>query len=87
MPEEDILSSTKLVWSRMKVQIEPSAGTGVAVALGEEWRPETKVELNNMQGGTRLFLCGDSSCVDFLETIHQHLCRNPHPKFDINIWS
>ena len=36
--EEDILSATKLVWSRMKLQIEPSAGVGVAVALSSPFR-------------------------------------------------
>ena len=40
--EEDILSATALVWSRMKLQIEPSAGVGVAVALGEPFRDLVK---------------------------------------------
>lgn len=35
--ENEILSATKLVWERLKVSIEPSAGVGVAVALGEEF--------------------------------------------------
>ena len=30
--EEDILRATKLIWERLKVCIEPSAGVGVAVA-------------------------------------------------------
>mmetsp|Transcript_88157 Transcript_88157/g.176315 ORF Transcript_88157/g.176315 Transcript_88157/m.176315 type:complete len:377 (+) Transcript_88157:13-1143(+) len=36
--EEDILSATALVWSRMKLQIEPSAGVGAACVLGEKLR-------------------------------------------------
>lgn len=31
--EEEILKATKLVWERLKIAIEPSAGVGVAVAL------------------------------------------------------
>jgi threonine dehydratase len=36
--EEDIISATALVWSRMKIQIEPSAGVGVACAMSDEFR-------------------------------------------------
>eukprot|EP00934_Nitzschia_sp_Nitz4_P004723 Nitzschia sp. Nitz4//scaffold196_size54656//4010//5261//NITZ4_006629-RA/size54656-augustus-gene-0.32-mRNA-1//1//CDS//3329540396//4713//frame0 len=36
--EEDILRATLLVWKRLKVCIEPSSGTAVAVALGEEFQ-------------------------------------------------
>ena len=36
--ETDILQATKLVWERLKVCIEPSAGVGVAVALSDEFR-------------------------------------------------
>ena len=36
--EEDILSATALIWSRMKLQIEPSAGVGVAAAISEDFR-------------------------------------------------
>jgi serine racemase len=35
--EEEILKATKLVWERLKVCIEPSAGVGVAVALGPDF--------------------------------------------------
>mmetsp|Transcript_31089 Transcript_31089/g.45494 ORF Transcript_31089/g.45494 Transcript_31089/m.45494 type:complete len:392 (-) Transcript_31089:219-1394(-) len=35
--EADILRATKLVWERLKVCIEPSAGVGVAVVMGEEF--------------------------------------------------
>jgi serine racemase len=35
--ERDILVATKLVWERLKVVIEPSAGVGVAVVLSNEF--------------------------------------------------
>lgn len=35
--EEEILKATKLIWERLKVTIEPSAGVGVAVALSSEF--------------------------------------------------
>jgi serine racemase len=36
--EKDILIATKLVWERLKVLIEPSAGVGVAVVLSDDFR-------------------------------------------------
>ena len=36
--EKEILAATKLVWERLKVCIEPSAGVGVAVALSDEFQ-------------------------------------------------
>jgi serine racemase len=36
--EKEILQATKLVWERLKVCIEPSAGVGVAVALSSEFQ-------------------------------------------------
>ena len=36
--EEEIVAATRLVWERMKLVIEPSAGVPVAVALGETFR-------------------------------------------------
>mmetsp|Transcript_65026 Transcript_65026/g.146706 ORF Transcript_65026/g.146706 Transcript_65026/m.146706 type:complete len:436 (-) Transcript_65026:224-1531(-) len=38
LEEEDILSATRLVWSRMKLQIEPSAGVGVACLMSDDLR-------------------------------------------------
>jgi serine racemase len=35
--ELEILSTTKLIWERLKISIEPSAGVGVAVALSDEF--------------------------------------------------
>lgn len=36
--EPEIIACTRLVWERMKLAIEPSAGVGVAAALGERFR-------------------------------------------------
>jgi serine racemase len=36
--EKEILQATKLIWERLKVCIEPSAGVGVAVALSSEFQ-------------------------------------------------
>jgi serine racemase len=36
--EKEILEATKKVWNRMKVMVEPSAGVGVAVLIGKEFR-------------------------------------------------
>jgi serine racemase len=35
--EDEILKATKIVWERLKVCIEPSAGVGVAVAMGPDF--------------------------------------------------
>jgi len=54
--EEDIIKATKIVWERLKVCIEPSAGVGVAVALSNEFaqkfRPEDGIE------NVGIILCG-----------------------------
>jgi threonine dehydratase len=54
--EEEILRATKLVWERLKVCIEPSAGVGVAVAMGEEFNSKytAKSGINNVG----VILCG-----------------------------
>ena len=36
--ETAILRATKLIWERLKVCIEPSAGVGVAVLLSEQFQ-------------------------------------------------
>lgn len=51
--EEDILRATKLVWERLKVSIEPSAGVGVAVSISNTFR-EKYSYLNNVG----IVLCG-----------------------------
>lgn len=52
--EKDILAATRLVWERLKVCIEPSAGVGVAVLLSEEF--QTKYGTNATNVG--VVLCG-----------------------------
>ena len=54
--EVDILKATKLIWERLKVTIEPSAGVGVAVALGEEFR--RKYSVDNGIRNVGIVLCG-----------------------------
>ena len=54
--EEDILRATKLIWERLKVTIEPSAGVGVAVALGKEFREKYSVGSGFQRVG--IVLCG-----------------------------
>ncbi len=61
--EEDILRATKLVWERLKVCIEPSAGVGVAVALGNEFAAKYKVDDGFEKVG--IILCGGN--VDVLK--------------------
>jgi serine racemase len=62
--EEDILRATKLIWERLKVCIEPSAGVGVAVAMSEEFAEKYRVELGIVNVG--VILCGGN--VDIIET-------------------
>lgn len=64
--EEEILRSTKMVWERLKVCIEPSAGVGVAVAIGDEFNSKYKApEIKNVA----VILCGGN--VDILKTAKQ----------------
>ena len=61
--EENILRATKLIWERLKVCIEPSAGVGVAVAYGQEFENKYKVEDGFEKVG--IVLCGGN--VDVLK--------------------
>ena len=61
--EEAILRATKLVWERLKVVIEPSAGVGVAVALGLEFNAKHKKSDGIRNVG--IVLCGGN--VDVLK--------------------
>ena len=69
--EEEILRATKLVWERLKVCIEPSAGVGVAVAMGQEFQQKYgsgSRSATNEHGGIRnvgIVLCGGN--VDILQ--------------------
>eukprot|EP00211_Chloroparvula_japonica_P007186 CAMPEP_0119134628 /NCGR_PEP_ID=MMETSP1310-20130426/17403_1 /TAXON_ID=464262 /ORGANISM="Genus nov. species nov., Strain RCC2339" /LENGTH=319 /DNA_ID=CAMNT_0007125441 /DNA_START=24 /DNA_END=980 /DNA_ORIENTATION=+ len=59
--EDAIRNAMRLVWERMKLVIEPSAGVGVAVALSEEFR--------KMSHGKRVgvILCGGNIDLDKFE--------------------
>ena len=59
--EAEILRATKLIWERLKVTIEPSAGVGVAVALGDEFNAKYSVGIQNVG----VVLCGGN--VDILK--------------------
>jgi len=61
--ENEILQATKLVWERLKVCIEPSAGVGVAVALSEEF--SQKYSSNQGIRNVGVILCGGN--VDVLK--------------------
>jgi serine racemase len=53
--EDEILLATKLIWERLKVCIEPSAGVGVAVALGAEFQEKYNCQEYPNVG---IILCG-----------------------------
>lgn len=57
--EEEILRATKLVWERLKVAIEPSAGVGVAVAMGKEFN--SKYSVRNGINNVGIILCGGNA--------------------------
>lgn len=54
--EEEILRATKLVWERLKVSIEPSAGVGVAVSMSNAFK-EKYSHLSNVG----VILCGGNA--------------------------
>jgi Threonine dehydratase len=56
--ELEILRATKLIWERLKVCIEPSAGVGVAVALGEEFQKKFCKETTRGVSKVGIVLCG-----------------------------
>jgi len=58
--EDAIVAATRLVWERMKLVIEPSAGTGVAVALSPAFQA--------LEGITNVgvVLCGGNVSLDSL---------------------
>ena len=62
--EKEILAATKLVWERMKLMIEPSAGVGVAVLLSDEFKRAYPVETYRR---VSVVLCGGN--VDLMATL------------------
>ena len=62
--EEDILRATKLIWERLKICIEPSAGVGVAVAMSDEFANKYRMEDGIVNVG--VILCGGN--VDIIQT-------------------
>ena len=53
--ERQILQATQLIWQRLKVCIEPSAGVGVAVAL---YHSEFKSKYSSLKSNVGIILCG-----------------------------
>ncbi|GMI00134.1 hypothetical protein TrLO_g11686 [Triparma laevis f. longispina] len=62
--EKEILRCTKLVWERMKVMIEPSAGVGVGVLISDEFKEKYPADKYKRVG---VVLCGGN--VDVGKTI------------------
>eukprot|EP00039_Didymoeca_costata_P030805 m.31454 g.31454 ORF g.31454 m.31454 type:complete len:322 (+) comp8318_c0_seq3:143-1108(+) len=61
--ESDIISATRLVWERMKLVIEPSAGVSTAVSIGKEFNVfAEKHGLSNVG----VILCGGNTDLDKL---------------------
>lgn len=54
--EVEILRATKMVWERLKVCIEPSAGVGVAVAMGRDF--DQKYPVSSGIRNVGVILCG-----------------------------
>jgi threonine dehydratase len=57
--EEQIRDAMRLVWERMKLVIEPSAGVGVAVVLSDEFRATSAERVG-------VVLCGGNVSLDKL---------------------
>ncbi|CAB9512282.1 L-threo-3-hydroxyaspartate ammonia-lyase [Seminavis robusta] len=53
--EDEILLATKLIWERLKICIEPSAGVGIAACLGEEFQAKYPTQEYSNVG---IILCG-----------------------------
>lgn len=58
--EDEIVAATRLVWERLKVVIEPSAGVGVAAVLRSETRARREL------GSVAVVLCGGNVDVSAL---------------------
>lgn len=66
--EIDILKATKLVWERLKVCIEPSAGVGVAVVLSDEFKQKYSAARN-----VGVILCGGNVSIVKIATLMAEL--------------
>uniref|UniRef100_V9LB95 Serine racemase-like protein n=1 Tax=Callorhinchus milii TaxID=7868 RepID=V9LB95_CALMI len=60
--EEEIKEATRLVWERVKLVIEPTAGVGVAAVLSERFR-----SLPDTIGNVCVVLCGGNVDLDKLD--------------------
>jgi threonine dehydratase len=61
--EEEIIAATKLVWTRLKIAVEPSAGVGVALVMSERFKADERFAgLRNVG----VVLCGGNVDVDNL---------------------
>eukprot|EP00054_Salpingoeca_dolichothecata_P020845 m.132489 g.132489 ORF g.132489 m.132489 type:complete len:351 (+) comp23772_c0_seq3:60-1112(+) len=65
--EEDIIQATRLVWERMKLVIETSAGLPVAVVLSKAFQEEHKGKLKNIG----IILCGGNVDLDNLPWVEK----------------
>jgi threonine dehydratase len=60
--ESEIRVAMKLIWERMKLVIEPSAGVGIAVVLTESFKQQYGTELKKVA----VILCGGNVSLDKL---------------------
>lgn len=60
--DDEIISSMRLVWERMKLMIESSAAVGVAAVLSEKFKALGTQDLNNVG----VILCGGNVDLDNL---------------------
>jgi serine racemase len=65
--EREILSATKLIWERLKIAIEPSAGVGVAVVLSS-FEFQEKYPVKDYPN-VAIVLCGGN--VDVIQIAHK----------------
>ena len=64
--EDDIVDAMRLVYERMKLVIEPSAGTGIAVALSEVFKRDVAEAEGSTVRRVGIILCGGNVDLDHL---------------------
>ena len=64
--EDDIVDAMRLVYERMKLVIEPSAGTGIAVALSEVFKRDVAEAEGSTVQRVGIILCGGNVDLDNL---------------------